>query len=577
MSVLSAAQRKFLSDTVVEARDVVEAACAQRIAALGVAADRAPEALSEEDRRLRRGLRALARQFGSVDVLVTEAGYEHWHRMLFTRYLADNNLLVDDHTGQLVTIDEVADYAAELGESDMWEVAARFAAAMLPGIFRQDDPLLQIRLPVEIRQRLEELLGLLPVDVITAEDSLGWVYQYWQARRKDEVNWSERKIGGADLAPVTQLFTEDYMVRFLLENSLGAWWASRHPDSGLLAEWEYLRYADGRAPGAGTFDKWPAAAAEVTVMDPCCGSGHFLVSAFGMLWRMREEEEGLTTAAAQDAVLRDNLFGLELDPRCTQIATFALALQAWKTGGYRTLPLPNIACSGVPAKAPLADWTSLAEGDAQLEAALARLRALFANADSLGSLIDPIRAAEEAGLESIEWNTVAPLVSRALSYDTGAEADPAAAVFGEAATGIARAAGLLSRQYTLLCTNPPFLGMQKAPSDLADYCGFHHPFAAQDLATVFLDRSVNMTVAGGSIAHVTPIGWLFLRYYSDMRQELLRETQWNLLVPLGKRAFREISGEVVQVALIVLSKSRLDQPTAFMNLVNTRSATDKDT
>ena len=203
---------------------------------------------------------------------------------------------------------------------------------------------------------------------------------------EEAVNESGRKIGGADLAPVTQLFTEDYMVRFLLENSLGAWWAGKHPDSPLLEEYEFLRFDEDGSPAAGTFEGWPATVAEVTVMDPCCGSGHFLVAAFGMLWRMRAEEEGLSPAAAQDAVLRDNLFGLELDPRCTQIAMFALALEAWKTtGGIRELPVPNVACSGIPAKAPLSEWTKLAEGDDQLEPALARLHALFKDADTFGS------------------------------------------------------------------------------------------------------------------------------------------------------------------------------------------------
>ena len=102
-----------------------------------------------------------------------------------------------------------------------------------------------------------------------------------------------------------------------------------------------------RIPAAGAFLGWPARVAEVTVMDPCCGSGHFLVAAHEMLRRMRMEEEGLDAVAASDAVLRDNLFGLELDPRCTQIAAFALALAAWKAGGYRELPLPNVACSGI--------------------------------------------------------------------------------------------------------------------------------------------------------------------------------------------------------------------------------------
>src|SRR5205085_7595024 len=138
-----------------------------------------------------------------------------------------------------------------------------------------------------------------------------------------------------------------YMVLFLLENSLGAWWAARHPESPLVSSFEYLRRLEDGSPAAGTFEAWPEQVAEVTVMDPCCGSGHFLVAAFEILRQMRMEEEGLDATAAGDAVIRDNLFGLELDARCTQIAAFAVALSAWKSGGYRELPQPNIACSGI--------------------------------------------------------------------------------------------------------------------------------------------------------------------------------------------------------------------------------------
>ncbi len=561
MTVLSLAQRKLLSDTVAEARDVVEAACAQRIAALGVAADRAPEALSEEERRLRRGLRARARQLGSVEVLVSEAGYEHWHRMLFARYLADNNLLVDDHTGQPVTIDEVADYATELGEPDMWEVAARFAAAMLPGIFRQDDPLLQIRLPVETRQRLEELLGVLPVDIITAEDSLGWVYQYWQARRKDEVNRSERKIGGADLAPVTQLFTEDYMVRFLLENSIGAWWAARHPDSDLLSNLEYLRSADNGTPAAGTFKAWPASAAEVTVMDPCCGSGHFLVAAFGMLWQMRAEEEGLDTAAAQDAVLRDNLFGLELDPRCTQIATFALALQAWKAGGgWRQLPMPNIACSGLPVKAPAEEWTKLAAGDHRLENALVRLHILFRDADTLGSLIDPRRTAEltdstglQHSFDDVDWDDIAPLLERAAEAET---ADPATAVLGADAAGIARAADYLTRCYTLIATNPPWLQRTRQTAALQAFGDNTYSGCGGELALMMLSRCRRMLTDGGTNAFVTPQQWLEIIRFADFRRETLSHNSPFWVVSLGAQAFSSPMHPGNRTALYCEKRSR---------------------
>lgn len=551
MTVLSSAQRKLLSDVVVRARDLVEAACAQRIIALGVAANKAPAVLTEEERAVRVGLRARARQLGSGDALVTEAGFEHWHRMLFARFLADNQLLVDDQFGQPLTMDEVAEYAAETGETDKWEVAARFAAAMLPGIFTQGDPILAMRLPVETRQELERLLDRLPVEVITAEDSLGWVYQYWQTKRKEEVKKSERKIGGADLAPVTQLFTEDYMVRFLLENSLGAWWAARHPDSPLLAGWEYLRRNDDGTPAVGGFDGWPEHVAEVTVMDPCCGSGHFLTAAFGMLWRMRVEEERLAPIAAQNAVLRDNLFGLELDPRCAQIAMFALAVEAWKSGGYRQFPLPNVACCGIPARAPLQDWLGLGADDPLVEGALTRLHTLFANADTLGSLIDPVRATEQAGLESIDWHLISPLVHKALSAEAMHQVnDPAAAVFGQAAAGIARAADYLTRHYSLVLTNPPYLSAVNQGQILKTHLVAHFDEAKGDLATAMIARFLDHE--NGAQAVVVPQNWLFLSGYKRFRARLLQSHTIAALAQLGAGAFSGISGEVVKPVLVVL-------------------------
>ena len=147
-------------------------------------------------------------------------------------------------------------------------------------------------------------------------------------------------------------------------------------------------------------------------MDPCCGSGHFLVEAFAMLWQMRGEEEGLAPVEAQDAVLRDNLFGLELDARCVQIAMFTVALQAWKAGGgWRQLPAPNIACSGIPVKASVQDWRELAGANQSLQGALARLHALVEDAQTLGSLIDPKRASEmsdprglQQALDDVAWD-----------------------------------------------------------------------------------------------------------------------------------------------------------------------------
>ena len=566
MSVLLSGLRRQLESSVLAARRAAEGASRAAVEGLGVFVDRRPEHLDAVQGALRNGLRAKWRQLGGDrELLVAECAYEQWHRLLFARFLAENGLLLHPQYRAPVTLAECEELAAELGEPDGWAVAARFAAEILPGIFRLDDPCVRVRLAPEGRHVLEGILAGLPVEVFVADDSLGWVYQFWQKDKKDEVNASERKIGGADLGPVTQLFTENYMVRFLLENSLGAWWAARHPHSSLVKAFEYLRFGDDGSPAAGSFEGWPERVAEVTVMDPCCGSGHFLVEAFSMLWQMRAEDEGLSAVEAQNAVLRDNLFGLELDARCVQIAMFAVALQAWKAGGgWRQLPVPNIACSGIPVRAPVDEWKALANGDERLENALVRLHILFRDADTLGSLIDPKRATEltdRTGLQSsfddVDWDDIAPLLQQAVQTEAD---DPATAVLGADAAGIARAADYLSRHYTLVCTNVPWLKRGSQTDLLRSYCALYFEEAHADLATAFGMRTLQLAKTGGTTCLVTPQGWLTAGSYKKFRQGLLVSANWALAARLGSGAFDTISGEIVQPVLTVISdECRVDE------------------
>jgi hypothetical protein len=560
--------RSQLEKAVLAARDTAEAGARAALDVLGVEAREAFTGISEEDRRLRVGLRARARALGQgsltdgMPLLVEEVAYEQWHHMLFARFLAENGLLIHPEHGVAVSLSEVAELAREAGESDPWLVAARYAERMLPGIFRTDDPSAQVSFAPDQRQALERILAELPADVFTADDALGWVYQFWQTKRKKEVNASGRKIGGADIAPVTQLFTEPYMVRFLLENSLGAWWVSRHPESPLREQWEYLRFRDDGTPAAGSFEGWPETAAEVTVIDPCCGSGHFLVVAADMLRQMRMEEERLSEAEAGHAVLADNLFGLELDPRCTQIAAFALAFDAWRHGGDRELPLPNIACSGIAVRGQLEDWTRLAGGDPNLVHALTRLYELFKDAPDLGSLIDPT-ALSTGGFFDADPDTLLPLLERALAKETD---DPAAAVFGAAAEGAAKAARLLAGKYWLVATNPPYLSAGKFDDALKAYLRAVFPHASGEIAIGFHARSHRMAEVGAATAMVLPAGWLFLSGFRRYREFVLSELDPALVAWLGPRAFTALSGEVVNAVLAVTHRSAPGGTLAFVDV-----------
>jgi hypothetical protein len=305
---------------------------------------------------------------------------------------------------------------------------------------------------------------------------------------------------------------------------------------------------DDGTPAVGAFEGWPAHAAEATVMDPCMGSGHFLVAAADMLRKMRMEEEGLTASAAAEAVLRDNLYGLELDPRCTQLGAFALAFDAWKAAaGYRPLPVPNIACSGIAVKGQLDDWRRLAGSDSELRAALDRLYELFQDAPELGSLIDPRSAAGE-GLWAVNPEKLLATLDQALSRET---VDPAAEVFGAAAQGTAKAARLLTGRYSLVATNPPFLGRRHQSERLLSFADAQAAEAKNDLATMVLWRALPLTASAGALAFVTPQAWTTLASSRGFRDLLLSRLGLRGLARLGPGAFQEISGEVVKVCLFL--------------------------
>ncbi|MCL4219030.1 MAG: hypothetical protein KJ052_18770 [Candidatus Hydrogenedentes bacterium] len=599
MASLERTLRRQLENTVKQARRVAEAGARKAIESLAVHHHEPHSSMTSAQRTLRNRLRAHGRQLGdhrderrgtqTIDRLVGECAYEHWHRMLFARFLAENDLLIEPEHGVAISLDDCRELAREMGK-DWLELASAYAVRMLPQIFRADDPVLEVNLPPETRSELEDLLKALPRDVFLADDSLGWVYQFWQAEQKDAVNKSEKKIGADELPAVTQLFTEDYMVEFLLHNTLGAWWSGKVLAANLeLAKsgkdedelraacavgnitWTYLRFVreggEQWRPAAGVFEHWPMTVAELKVLDPCCGSGHFVVFAFPILVAMRMAQEGLSARDACDAVLNENLFGLELDSRCTQIAAFNLALAAWKLSGYHTLPSVRIACSGLSVGASKEAWLKLAGGSPKEEAGLARLYETFRKAPTLGSLIHPRAGEVEAALLEASFDDLRPILDQLLAAN-GQDADTHE--MGVAAQGLLEAVRLLTGDYTLVATNVPYLARGKQSEALRAFAEKYYADAKQDIATVFLRRCLEFVQGGhlhsGTVAAVTPQNWLFLSSYKKLREGLLKEQTFNAIVRLGPGAFETISGEVVNAALCTLSQAPPELNHAFLGL-----------
>jgi hypothetical protein len=583
--------RSQLEKTVLEARELAEQGAFEALTTLGVNQPKAFENLKLEQKQLRNQLRARGRQAGdvldatgrqSLDHLIGVVAYEHWHRMLFARFLAENGLLLESEHQVPVSLADVVELARD-AKLDVWDLAGRYAQKMLPAVFRADDPVLALPLARETRTQLEKLVGDLPREVFLADDSLGWTYQFWQAQRKDEVNASGKKIGADELSPVTQLFTEDYMVEFLLHNTLGAWWAGKlgpiaaaseeearakaglPAREGLGVAWTYLRFIQDEGtklwkPAAGVFSGWPRAAREVTFLDPCMGSGHFPVFALPLLVRLRMEEEGLSCANAVTAVLRDNIYGLELDERCTQIAAFNLALAAWKLVGHQLLPQLHLACSGLAPNASEKDWVALAGPNEKLQRGMERVYRLFQKAAVLGSLIDP--RAGEGDLLVAAFHELQPLLERALAQETKDDTVHEMAV---TARGLAKAAEILAGQFTLVATNVPYLGRGKQDEVLQDFCGRVYPEAKTDLATCFVQRCLDFCAVDGSTAIVTPQNWLFLASYKLFRVDLLKTRRFNVVTRLGAKGFQTPMWDF-NVALVTLSRRLAESSHRFVGL-----------
>jgi hypothetical protein len=368
------------------------------------------------------------------------------------------------------------------------------------------------------------------------------------------------------------------MVDFLLDNTLGAWWAgkmlSANSKLAVTAKseeelrqavelagypWAYLRFIKSEngkwTPAAGTFDGWPTAAIELKCLDPCMGSGHFVVAMFERLVALRMAEEGLDESDAVASVIRDNLFGLEIDPRCTQIAAFNLALAAWRQVGYCVLPPMNLACSGLAPNTSEAEWLKLAGGNEKLENGMASLYQLFENAPVLGSLINP--NAGQADLLEAGFDELRPLLEQVLVRESATENFKLKTEnFDEIAVtarGLAKAAEILAGQFTLVATNVPYLGRSKQQDVLKAYCEHVHLDSKADLATCFVERCLSFSRKHCSTALVTPQNWLFLNTYQQLRRKLLAATEFNMVARLGPGAFETISGEVVKAQLGVMS------------------------
>ena len=423
---------------------------------------------------------------------------------------------------------------------------------VMPGVFPEADDWTNLVPPADLLSAGESVRADI-VAAIGPDESgrmdvevIGWLYQFYIAARKQEINGSKVKIDEKTLAPVTQLFTPHWVVRYLVENTLGKQWLRAHPDSALRKKFEYLV-----TPAEGQEDQGLAIAnpEDFRVIDPACGSGHMLTYAFDVLWDMYVEA-GYPTRQIARLILEKNLHGADVDGRAAQLASFALTMKAvehnpgflgrierqsqrgdeasWR--GPRIVHVQSVRLDELsPAEIADASGDGVSLGFSQL---IEQLR----YADTYGSLIRVPAGASTLFREvarRIEAGERQQLLGGADSEEWLRAADMCEI--------------LEDGRYTTLIANPPYLGIRKMDDSLKKYAKSQYARSYQDLATMFMERSLSLVARGGACGILSLNSWMMTITFKKFRSLILSATQILNVVHLG----RGIAGVALDFATTV--------------------------
>lgn len=414
-------------------------------------------------------------------------------------------------------------------------------ADCLPGVFERVGGAMELLLPQGLMMA-DGVVGKLNA-VLTDEDwregvtVLGWMYQYYNADVKDEFFKSKRKAAAADIAPATQLFTPEWIVRYMVENSLGRLWMLNNPGSSLRERMEYYIEPDAEHEDFIRI----SSPEEITLCDPACGSGHILVFAFELLFHMYEER-GYREREIPELILTKNLAGMEIDSRAAQIAELALAMCA-REHDRRFFRRGVRADVTVLSSIPLGK--DELPGNKKLAEELSHL-------GEIGSLLNP---SED---EIDELKAAAASCSDDLFAATAKTKLKSAAAICEK----------LSRRFTCTVANPPYMGSSSFNPFMSKWIKKNYPDVKSDLCTCFIERGFNLVEDKGYAAMVTMQSWMFLGSFEKMRAKVIDNKTIVSMAHLGPRAFDAIGGEVVNVTADVIYNQHSDAEGAYVRLVD---------
>ena len=421
--------------------------------------------------------------------------------------------------------------------------------SVLPGMFQRISDYTELLLPDNLLREgsvIEQMVSSIPEeDWQDAVQIIGWLYQYYNAEKKDEVFAALKKnvkITKENIPAVTQLFTPDWIVRYMVENSLGRLWVEGHPNDELKSGWKYYLEEAKQEPEVQTqlteIRKEYAAMTpeQIKCIDPCCGSGHILAYLFDVLVQIYESY-GYTTREAVESIVKNNLYGLDIDDRAAQLAYFAVMMKArqYDRRFFSRQIQPNVYAIQESNGIDRYTLEYFCNGDSKLKVAMDSIITEMHDAKEYGSILnitpvdfaalyarfDEVRDDISMSKESV-LNNLLPLV---------------------------QVAEALAQKYDVSVTNPPYMGSGNMGAKLLKYVKAYYPETSSDMSTVFMEKCNKFTKVNGFISMINIPVWMYLSSYVDFRARLLTSTTVSSLLYFGRGVFGSDFGTTAFVIL----------------------------
>lgn len=443
---------------------------------------------------------------------------------------------------------------------------------ILPMLFDKDDSYLELLLPKALLKGETFITKLLEIDeseFLNDVEVIGWLYQFYISQKKDEVFASKKTITKDTLPAVTQLFTPDWIVRYMAENSVGRIWMESYPDSSLRSEMKY--YVEDATQEEEVQRKIDAIKyqnvnpEDIRIIEPCCGSGHILVYVFDLLYKMYEEK-GYQQREIPTLILKNNLVGLDVDKRAAQLASFSLVMKA-RSANSRFF---NRTYYTVPQVYEIWDSRALLVNDYKSQ--LQELKILGASQiKDIEWLVETFRYGKTIGsllkVDKKDFKSISDSIDLLDQNGVRTIFNYNFFVDGiKCLRHLVKQAEVMSAKYDVMITNPPYIGISAMEAPVKDYAVKYYPNSKTDMFAMFMETG--FVKRNGFFAMINMHSWMFLSSYEKLRKDILLNKEIVNMAHLGAHAFEAIGGEVVQTTSFIIRNVNIGGNGVYFRLVD---------